>query len=239
MDFRTIESRPPAAATPRRLRGVTPAQQARSEATFQALIEAGRKALDNKTFDEMTVEDIARAAGASVGAFYGRFKNKEAFFSAIQEIMVRDIEGRLRAVLADPATEAASDVEFIATVAKFSVGVFRTHRGLYTASFKHSSSRPGAWSPIRRLGYNVSGLIAERLVPRLRRARRTASEREVRVGMQFVNGLLVNAVLNDPGPLSLDDDEMAQYITRFLCSFFGIARSAAVRRKPRATGRAK
>ena len=204
------------------LRGVTPARQARSEATFQALIQAGRKALEQKFFDELTIGDIARAAGASVGAFYGRFENKEVFFSAIQEITVSDIEKLLRVRLADPAIEAADDAAFLAAFAKFSVGVFREHRGLYIASFKHSSTRPGAWSPIRRLGYNISGLVAERLAPRLRQRGVPATEREIRVGLQFMNGLLVNAVLNDPGPLSLDDREMEQAIARFLCSFFRI-----------------
>jgi AcrR family transcriptional regulator len=205
-----------------RLRGVTPARQGRSEATFRALIQAGRKALDAKFFDEMTIEDIARAAGASVGAFYGRFENKEAFFSAIQEITVSDLEAELKAQLAQRKVEAASDKGFLVAVAKFSVGVFRKHRGLYIASFKHSSTRPGAWSPIRRLGYGASGLIAAKLAPRLRRLGKPLSERKIRIGLQFMNGLLVNAVLNDPGPLSLDDREMPAYIARMLCAYFGI-----------------
>lgn len=205
-----------------RLRGVTPAQQPRSEATFRALIQAGKKALDAKFFDEMTIEEIARAAGASVGAFYGRFANKEAFFSAIQEITVADIEAHLKAQLARRQVEAATDREFLVAVAKITVGIFRRNRGLYIASFKHSSTRTGAWSPVRRLGYEASGLIAASLAPRLQRAGKPASERKIRIGLQFMNGLLVNAVLNDPGPLSLDDREMPAYIARMLCSFFGI-----------------
>lgn len=211
-----------AANTVGRLRGVTPTQQPRSEATFHALIQAGRKALDEKCFDEMTIEDIARGAGASVGAFYGRFANKEAFFSAIQEITVADIEAQLKAQLARPEVEALSDGKFLAAVAKFTVGIFREHRGLYIASFKHASTKPGAWSPIRRLGYKASGLIAAKLAPRLQRLGKAASEREIRIGLQFMNGLLVNAVLNDPGPLSLDDRKMPAYIGRCLCSFFAI-----------------
>ena len=205
-----------------RLRGVTHAQQPRSEATFHALIRAGRKALDEKFFEEMTIGDIAHDAGASVGAFYGRFSNKEAFFSAIQEITVADIEAQLEQQLARPEVDALSDAKFLAAVATFTVGIFRRQRGLYIASFKHSSTRPGAWSPIRRLGYKASGLIAAKLAPRLKRLGVPASEREIRIGLQFMNGLLVNAVLNDPGPLSLDDRKMPAYITRFLCSFFAI-----------------
>ena len=205
-----------------RLRGVTPAQQGRSEATFRGLIQAGRKALDAKFFDEMTIEDIARDAGASVGAFYGRFENKEAFFSAIQEITVADIESELKSQLAQRKVEAASDKEFLVAVAKSTVGIFRKHRGLYIASFKHSSTRPGAWSPIRRLGSRASGLITAKLALRLRRCGKPLSERKIRIGLQFMNGLLVNAVLNDPGPLSLDDREMPAYIARMLCCYFGI-----------------
>jgi len=213
-----------------RLAGVTPARQARSEATFLALIKAGRKALDAKTFDQMTIGQIARAAKASVGAFYGRFADKEAFFTAIQEITVADIEAELAAQLAQPRVAAASDAQFLAAIARFTVAVFRRHRGLYVASFKHSSTRPGAWSPIRHLGYNASGLFAARLTPRLQRLGKPASERDIRIGFQFMNGLLVNAVLNDPGPLSLDDRDMETTIARFLCSYFGVDGGGKTRR---------
>ncbi len=204
------------------MRGVTPHQQARSEATFQALIAAGRKALEDKTFDQMAIGDIARAARLSVGAFYGRFENKEAFFLAIQDIAVSEIEESLRRRLSDPALRAASDAEFLAAVAGFSIGVFRKHRGFYFASSKHSSMPPDRWSPVRRLGFNVSGLVAAELMPRLARLGRPATEREIRIGMQFMNGLLVNAVLNDPGPLRLDSRDLEKYLVRHLCSFFGI-----------------
>ena len=204
------------------MRGVTPHQQARSEATFQALIAAGRKALEDKTFDQMAIGDIARAAGLSVGAFYGRFENKEAFFLAIQDITVSGIEEDLRRCLSAPALREASDVEFLAAVARFSIGVFRKHRGFYFASSKHSAAPPDRWSPIRRLGFTVSGYVAAELIPRLASLGKPATEREVRIGMQFMNGLLVNAVLNDPGPLRLDSRDLEKYLVRHLCSFFGI-----------------
>jgi hypothetical protein len=59
-------------------------------------------------------------------------------------------------------------------------------------------------------------------MPRLQALGKPRTEREIRIAFQFVNGLLVNAVLNDPGPLSVDDVEMEQNIAQFLCFFFGI-----------------
>ena len=37
----------------------------------------------------------------------------------------------------------------------------------------------------------------------------------------------VNAVLNAPGPLSIDDRDTERYIARMLCSFFGLPARAA------------
>ena len=214
-----------------KLEGVTPAIQARSQATFDALIQAGRKVMGAKDFEAVRVDEIVRTAGTSVGAFYGRFANKEVFFSAIQEITVSSIESAMGALLARPSVGQAGDDEFLTAIARFWVGFYSTHRGLYVASFKHSRTRPGAWTPFKRLGRNLGSMVIKELAPRLQRLGKPRSEREIRIAFQFVNGLLVNAVVNDPGPLSLDDAEMERSVARFLCSYFDVQVPAAKRKR--------
>lgn len=219
-------------ATSMSLAGVAPARQARSQATFRALIAAGRKALDQKNFDAVTIEDIAQAAGVSVGAFYGRFANKEAFFSAIQEITVAEVQRQLERLLAAPAVAAAGDAAFMHAIGRFWVNIYRNNRGLYLAAFKHSSSMPGAWTPFKRLGWHCAGLVCAQLLPRgLKTGGRRATEKDIRAAFQIVNGLLVNAVVNDPGPISLDEPEMEAMVGRFLCSFFAIEGAATRTRR--------
>jgi AcrR family transcriptional regulator len=221
------------------LDGVTPALQARSQATFNALIQAGRRVMGAKEFEAVRISEIARTAGASVGAFYGRFANKEVFFSAIQEITVSDIEAGMRALLAQPSVEKAVASEFLFAIARFWVGFYRTHRGLYLASFKHSRTRPSSWTPFKRLGRNLVSLVIKQLAPRLRQLDRARSEREIRIAFQFVNGLLVNAVVNDPGPMSLDDAEMERSVARFLCAYFGIQAPTATKKRRLGPGKAR
>lgn len=211
------------------LDGVTPAMQGRSQATFNALIQAGRRVMAAKDFEAVSIKEIASTAGSSIGAFYGRFANKEVFFSAIQEITVSDIEAGMRALLAQRSVEKAGDSEFLFAIAHFWIGFYRTHRGLYVASFKHSRTRPGAWTPFKRLGRDLVTLVIKQLVPRLQRLDKPRSEREIRIAFQFVNGLLVNAVVNDPGPLSLNDAEMERSVARFLCAYFDIQAHASAR----------
>ena len=61
---------------------VRPAKQARSRETRDRLLAVGRELLDRGGFEETHIADIVRDAGCSVGAFYQRFPDKEAFFTA-------------------------------------------------------------------------------------------------------------------------------------------------------------
>lgn len=219
--------------------GVTPSQQARSGATFLVLLRAGQKALEHGGMDDMTIGDIARSAGTSVGAFYGRFENKEVFFSAIQVASIGEIEANLHAMFETLEADDADVTLILVSIAKFWVMLFRENRGLYRASFKHSSAQPGVWTPFRRLGYTASELIVSHVLPRLLKLGLECNDMQIKAAMQFVNGLLVNSTINDPGPVRLDDPEMEMHIARFLCTFLGVPPAsgtlAAKKRTPRKT----
>ena len=71
----------------------------------------------------------------------------------------------------------------------------------------------------RESGEDVVCRMVELLVPRLPCTPRTA-ELRVRFALQAVFSVLVNAVINDPGPLQLDDErlpaELSGMVTRYL-----------------------
>jgi AcrR family transcriptional regulator len=52
--------------------------QSRSRQTFTKLLDATEALLEKRTFEEITIHEIAERAGSSVGAFYTRFEDKEA-----------------------------------------------------------------------------------------------------------------------------------------------------------------
>lgn len=215
------------------VRGVMPARQARSEATFQALVDAGRRVIETKTFDQMTIGDVAQAAGASVGSFYARFEDKETFFAFIQQTAMAEVESRLQECL-DGWVADINDDALLRSLSSFWVDIYRTNRGLYRASFKHSSTRPDAWEPFKRTGRKAATMIYQKLKPSFDRSGRKLNEQDLRVALQFANGMLINAVINDPGPISIDDPQMREYVARLLSSFLGLSadkpRGAPVRR---------
>ena len=58
-------------------------KQNRSKKTYKSLITAGFKLLKKQEFDSITVAELSKTAGYSVGAFYTRFKSKDEFFDAM------------------------------------------------------------------------------------------------------------------------------------------------------------
>ncbi|WP_332654746.1 TetR/AcrR family transcriptional regulator [Brevundimonas sp.] len=80
--------------------GPRPPQQKRSEATLARILGAARTLLATRDLDDITVEDIAREAGVSVGALYTRFKGKDELLTHLLDATQREQVGRLAEVLA-------------------------------------------------------------------------------------------------------------------------------------------
>lgn len=65
-------------------------QQARSRETLDRFLAAIEDLLADRTFDELTVADIAERADRTVGSFYGRFADKDAALRALHARYLED-----------------------------------------------------------------------------------------------------------------------------------------------------
>ena len=72
--------------------GARPIFQKRSQETRDKLVKALENLLHKKSFEELTVSEIAAEAGVSPGSIYRRFKNKEAFIPVLFEIYLVRME---------------------------------------------------------------------------------------------------------------------------------------------------
>jgi AcrR family transcriptional regulator len=190
------------------LPGVTPSRQQRSRETTLALLQAGAELLRTCSLAELSIEKLCAKVGATVGAFYSRFESKEAYFNALMALAARDGERRLSEL---PADAALSDAD-LATRCRFVVsGVIawiRAHEGVLRAALQHDDTRPDKWTTFKQLARATTERATPLLLPALGKGRKAAKTRTIAFGFQVVLGTLVNAILNDPGPLSLHDKEM-------------------------------
>src|SRR6188768_3309741 len=84
---------------PRRPALVTPAQQQRSRDTHDNIVSAFRALLTTEAFDKISVAQIAKRAGSSVGGVYARFASKDAMLLPVIDDVLDEITAALDATM--------------------------------------------------------------------------------------------------------------------------------------------
>jgi len=216
------------------LPGVTPSRQQRSRETTLVLLQAGAEMLRTRSLVELSIEALCRKVGATVGAFYSRFESKDAYFNALTALAVRDGE---RWLLQTRVPSADTTLE---QRCRFLVGGIvswiRDHEGVMRAALQHGDTRPDKWTPFKGLARGTTARATPLLLPVMGKGRVAEKTRTIAFGFQVVLGTLVNAILNDPGPLALNDREMEERLGSCLILLLEAERSTA---GPRRSRRAK
>jgi AcrR family transcriptional regulator len=190
------------------LPGVTPSRQKRSREMTLALLQAGAEMLRTRSLSELSIEALCNKVGATVGAFYSRFDSKEAYFNALIELAARDGDRGLSLIA---ETEPFKGVDLAGLCGIMVSGItawIRNHEGVLRAALQHGGSRPDRWTPFKRRARAMTERATPLLLAAMGKGREAAKQRSIAFGFQVVLGTLVNAILNDPGPVSLRDGEM-------------------------------
>ena len=84
------------------------------------------------------------------------------------------------------------------------------------ASLQHNSTHPVRWSEFKELGKQFVGESTPPLLARMGAGKRAAQTQNIGFAFQVMFGTLVNAVLNDPGPIGLHDKHLPERLGQVL-----------------------
>lgn len=213
------------------LPGVTPSRQRRSRETTAALLQAGADLLRTHSLAELSIEALCNKVGATVGAFYSRFESKEAYFNALIALTVRDGERGLSQLTAGAPSRATHLADLCPLLVRGITAWMRDHEGVLRATLQHGDTRPNKWTPFKGLARAVTEAATPVLLPAMGKGTKLAKTRAVGFGLQVVLGTLVNAILNDPGPVSIRDEEMETRLGLCLLHLLQTESSPAPRRR--------
>lgn len=188
--------------------GVTPSRQKRSREMTAALLRAGADMLRTRSLAELSIEALCAKVGATVGAFYSRFESKEAYFNALMELAARDGERRLSTMTGNAQLADTGLAELCRLLVGGIIDWIRNHEGVLRAALQHDDTRPDKWNTFKGLARATAAGAAPPLLRAMGKGHAAAKTRAIAFGLQVVLGTLVNAILNDPGPLSVHDGEM-------------------------------
>jgi AcrR family transcriptional regulator len=183
-----------------------------------ALLEAGRTLLVDISYEALSINDLCSEANLTKGAFYRRFESKDAFFLALQRLALDDAQRVERDLLA--AMTRHGDAATLAGYARAVVESMRLwhlrHCGVIRASLQRRDHTSDGWRPFKEYarGFVKETAMQMTRLPELRRNRHALSR--LTTAFQTVIATMINAALNDPGPLGLADEAMTTALAEML-----------------------
>ena len=175
--------------------GVLDVQQDRSYLARNVFIEAGMIALNSRRFDDLHVADIAEAAGQSVGGFYSRFEDKEAFFRALCATTVENCNALVAERMAPDVLSRMSVEAGLETVVDLMTDIFTARwRGVLREALSRILNPENPWEPMRDSARDIVRRIIAGFAHRLQV---DEPEKTLRFCFQAIVGVLQNDLVND------------------------------------------
>ena len=206
------------------LRWVRPPQQARSQETLDRILDAAEALVTEKGFADTPVAEIVHRAGSSVGAFYARFRDKDALLHALYDRYFEQAMATADAAL-DPARwEGASIGEMLSAVVRFLVEIYREQHGLIRAFVIRNHVDPEFQARRERLSHHVNARLSMLLLARSDEIAHPDPARATAFGLTMVFSTLDSVMLFGEmrsGALSLSDEALASELTTAYLAYLG------------------
>ena len=198
-----------------------PAYQQRSRQQRDRLMKAGERVFAESGFWQAHVADIARRAGCSVGSFYRRFQDKEAFFFALQADMAAHAEVNIGRFFDDPACRTEPLIDVFIRLVRNTARIMHGIEGYYRALFELSLRGHDVWPPMRQLEVIEADYLLELLAARgvaVNLPRRELAQ----LAMRVMHSNILATMLHGPGPFSADDPRLHEELGLMLVRYLGL-----------------
>jgi AcrR family transcriptional regulator len=203
-----------------------PAYQQRSRQQRDRLLKAGERVFAESGFWQAHVADIAKRAGCSVGSFYRRFQDKEAFFFALQKDMAAHAEANIGKFFDDPACRTDPLIDVFRRLTRNSARTMKGIEGYYRALFELSLRGHDVWPLMRGLEATEAGLVVDLL--RRRGVAVDESKRDAaHLAIRMMHGQIISNMLHGPGPFASDDPRLHEELGLMLLRYLGLEDGAA------------
>lgn len=226
-----------AAPTTATLATVAGPKQARSERTLFRLLDAAEALIIEKGLAGLSIPEVVRRAGSSVGGFYARFRDKNELLRALEERFFLEVQSRLDA-LADERRWADAPVRDIVVAAVDElVSVTEARRALIKAFMFRATVDVQIRDDAVGFRNRAAQRIAALLVGKSPGFRHPEPVLAIDLGVQAAFSLMNQHVLLDGTEAAgrmLSIDDLKREIARLFIAYVGIDDGAPAERGTRA-----
>jgi AcrR family transcriptional regulator len=204
-------------------------RQARSRETMSQILDAAAQILETKTFEKLTIAEVVQKANTSVGAFYGRFKDKEALLQALDERFFKEFEEEIEFLLA-PSNWAGKPISYIIRSAtRLMVQTYSKDRGVLRSlnlkarlydDFHFKKREQRAWN-------ELFPLLQDTLLSHQDEISHPDPGLAIRLGFQQMFFTMREVLLWEPlrEDVPYDNEELIAELTRAYLAYLGVQES--------------
>lgn len=153
---------------------------------MERLLDATEELLRDQPFEAIGVQEIVRRAGSSVGAFYTRFRDKEALLPLLYERYDRDLGRRVSALERGRDWEGRELAEIVAWIVRQFLRLFGERRNLMRALALHVRASRGVAAGTVERRRSQHRLFLEAMLSRRTEIGHPRPERAVELALYFI-----------------------------------------------------
>ncbi|PHP65433.1 hypothetical protein CSC94_18915 [Zhengella mangrovi] len=200
--------------------GVHPAQQQRSRRIRDAFINSGVEMLNSMRLADLKVSDLAEASGGSVGSFYNRFEDKEAYFRALRAAAIASCNEEIQArVNIDRLYELEPEIaldELVDLMADLFTGPMR---GVLRESLLRILEPDDPWAPMRDSAREIMRYYRKAFASQFPQFGEEETKTRLSFCFQLIVGALQNDLVNDYHVFSTRDETLRAGLKEALRSY--------------------
>lgn len=207
------------------LKWVNAPQQARSQRTMEKLLDAAERILLERGLDAVTVPEVVKAAGSSVGAFYTRFPDKRALLETVHERACDRTLANADHLLSPAAWKKSSIREIIRAGVKLAVELFGTRRNIMNAFAVEFAGDAGFARRRATTAVAIGDRLSDLVMSRRHEIAHPDPKRAVEMALRVVTATLEQRNAFEVGglaELSVDDDVLVAELDRMLAAYLGV-----------------
>ena len=167
---------------------IRPALQKRSLKTQQKILKVVEKLLQEGKFEQATVQDIVRQSRCSIGAFYGRFKDKNAALFSFYDAHCVQLESSTLVILDPTRSNEESLAQILSEFVETTVRHTLAHAEILKADTIKFSDEEG--DPFLDRARKMNRQLHQALAAVLLARRDEFDHPDVRLGSMFVLGIV-------------------------------------------------
>lgn len=200
-------------------------RQARSEVSLQKLLDAAQAIIEEEGHQALSIAEVVRRAGSSVGGFYARFRNKDELLSALETSFLHRLALLLDEMAAPERWRDASDAEIIRALIAVVVETHRRHGRLMLAFVSRAVRDPEHHHELLAFRRQVAERLAALALSRRERVVHPDPALAAEFAVQAVFGIMQTRLVS--GALGMrerpiSDDVLARELERLVLAYFGI-----------------